>query len=104
MSRTKVIVLRAVPILGWVTLVAGVPYAQGKKPWPHPSARVVWWIDLFLSVVVHGLQVPVAFRQRHVTGHSRGRTAIMTFIFGLTYWKTVSPQVAADPTQPDTSS
>lgn len=93
MSTLKVVALRSVPVLGWIGLFAGLPYALGKKQWPNPTTRMMWWTDLTLSVGVHALQVPVALRERHTTGHTRARTAIMTFIFGLTWWKTITPAV-----------
>ncbi|QNG20519.1 hypothetical protein G4H71_11410 [Rhodococcus triatomae] len=95
MTGTKVLALRTVPLLGWVGLLAGLVYVRGRKPWPHPAVRVAWWIDAVLSVGVHTLQIPVALRHRHDTGHSRSRTALMTFVFGLTWWKTVKPTAAA---------
>ncbi|MFE3329404.1 fatty acid CoA ligase family protein [Streptomyces sp. NPDC059176] len=77
--------LRAVPLAGWAYLVAW-PFL----PWAHPVLTTLWWVDLFLSVVVHAAQVPAALRaeQELATGRTPRATAALTMLFGATWWRT----------------
>lgn len=87
-SSAKVLALRAIPIAGWLYLVAGAVAAwRGRVP-RHRLLRATWWIDAFLSVAVHAAQIPVALRAAQGSGHSTLRTALLTQIFGLTWWRT----------------
>lgn len=88
----RTVLLRAVPVLGWLFLAYGVIRGMRGEPLRHRSLRTLWWIDAFLSVVVHTAQIPAAIRQGDELGHSRLRTALLTFVFGLTWWRTL-PQV-----------
>ncbi|MBB5911856.1 hypothetical protein BJY24_000723 [Nocardia transvalensis] len=80
--------LRAVPILGWLYLAAGLVVAATDRTPSSRALRALWWIDAFLSVVVHAAQIPVALRASRGSGRSPARTAAMTQIFGLTWWRT----------------
>ncbi|MBF6209820.1 hypothetical protein IU433_04330 [Nocardia puris] len=80
--------LRAIPILGWLYLFAGLVAALAGRAPDNRLLRAAWWIDAFLSVVVHAAQIPVALRAARDTGHSPLETAVLTQIFGLTYWAT----------------
>ena len=73
---------RAIPVLGWAFLVYGL-----VGPMPHPALWVLWWIDAFLSIVVHAAQVPTGIRRGRPAGVTAGRSAGMTFVFGATWWK-----------------
>ncbi|MFD6350980.1 hypothetical protein ACWCW7_00640 [Nocardia tengchongensis] len=84
----KVLVLRAIPVLGWLYLAVGVLLAAGDRAPANRLLRAVFWIDAFLSVVVHAAQIPAALRATADTGHSPVKTAAMTQIFGITWWKT----------------
>ncbi|WP_040796973.1 hypothetical protein [Nocardia higoensis] len=84
----KVLALRAVPIIGWLYLAAGaVAAARGRAP-RNRLLRAAWWIDAFLSLLVHAAQIPVALRAARGSGDSALRTALLTQIFGLTWWRT----------------
>ncbi|MFI5777604.1 hypothetical protein [Nocardia sp. NPDC051570] len=86
----KIVALRAVPVLGWIYVVVGlVAAATGRGP-RGPILRALWWIDVFLSVVIHAAQIPVALRASEGSGRSRATTAVLTQIFGLTWWRTQS--------------
>ncbi|MGW0173934.1 hypothetical protein ACWDUM_08810 [Rhodococcus sp. NPDC003322] len=79
--------LRVIPVLGWLYLAYGALGTAAGSPLRHPAARAAWWIDAFLSVVVHAAQIPAALRA------DRGRrspaaTAALTMAFGMTWWKT----------------
>ncbi|WP_246011438.1 hypothetical protein [Nocardia mexicana] len=85
--------LRAVPALGWIYLIAGLLAAVAGKAPRNRVLRIVWWIDAFLSIVVHAAQIPAALRAAEGSGRSRIETAVLTQIFGLTWWRTqASPQ------------
>ncbi|WP_308166866.1 hypothetical protein [Nocardia albiluteola] len=110
----KTTALRAVPILGWLYLLAGLVAALlGRAP-ASRALRAVWWADALLSTVGHAAQIPIAlaadelasrstpprWRSSALRGRavpmvrsqarSRVRTAVMTQIFGLTWWRTGS--------------
>ncbi|MET9024705.1 hypothetical protein ABZW96_03700 [Nocardia sp. NPDC004168] len=84
----KTTALRAVPVLGWLYLAGGALAATTGHAPDSRILRTVWWIDAFLSVVVHAAQIPVALRAAEGSGSGRLRTAILTQIFGLTWWRT----------------
>ncbi|MEV6767465.1 hypothetical protein AB0N05_02420 [Nocardia sp. NPDC051030] len=84
----KVTVLRAVPILGWLYVAAGILAALTNNVPANRLLRAVFWIDVFLSVVVHAAQIPAALRTAKDSGRSPVETAVLTQIFGLTWWKT----------------
>ncbi|MDX1694020.1 MAG: hypothetical protein R3208_09655 [Ketobacteraceae bacterium] len=81
-SRFQFNAAMIVPILGWIYIFVGLI-------WPFENAVLlwIWWIDIFLSVVVHGIQVFVALPAGTHHGFSRIQTAIYTFIFGATWWR-----------------
>ncbi|WP_223513770.1 MULTISPECIES: hypothetical protein [Nocardia] len=85
---TKTTVIRAIPVLGWLYLAGGVLAAATDRIPDNRILRTVWWIDAFLSVVVHAAQIPVALRAAEGSGRSRFATAVLTQIFGLTWWRT----------------
>ncbi|AYF72938.1 hypothetical protein D7D52_02600 [Nocardia yunnanensis] len=84
----KVTVLRAIPVLGWLYLVVGLLLAAGDRAPANRLLRAVFWIDAFLSLVVHAAQIPAALKATAGTAHSPVKTATMTQIFGITWWKT----------------
>lgn len=79
----KVLLLRLIPIAGWLYLLAG-PKVLGRSP----LLRTLWWIDAVLSIGVHAAQIPAALRATAGSGRSRLHTAVMTQLFGLTWWRT----------------
>ncbi|MFF3327526.1 fatty acid CoA ligase family protein [Streptomyces sp. NPDC002889] len=76
--------LRVVPLLGWAYLAA-----WPLLPWDHVALTALWWVDAFLSVVVHAAQIPSALRaeQELATGRRPGATAALTMLFGATWWR-----------------
>lgn len=83
MTGNKVLLLRAIPIAGWIYLVVGL-----VRPFTHRVTRVVWWIDVVLSVGAHAAQVPAALKEGRARGHSDAKIAAMTMLLGATWWKT----------------
>ncbi|WP_280512340.1 hypothetical protein REK76_17955 [Nocardia farcinica] len=84
----RVAVLRSIPLIGWLYLVAGLVLARSGHAPRDPILRTLWWIDAFLSVVVHAAQIPAALRAATESGRPAWRTAVLTQIFGLTWWRT----------------
>ncbi|MEV6398714.1 fatty acid CoA ligase family protein [Streptomyces sp. NPDC051907] len=76
--------LRAVPLAGWAYLAA-----WPLLPWDHATLTWLWWIDAFLSVVVHAAQIPAALRaeQELATGRRPWATIALTMVFGATWWR-----------------
>ena len=81
-----------VPIAGWIYLLVGVVW-----PFEHWALIGIWWIDLFLSVVVHGFQIIVALPAGRFHAFSTTQIVIYTFVFGATWWRPL--QVAMKHTQ-----
>jgi acyl-CoA synthetase (AMP-forming)/AMP-acid ligase II len=77
---------RAVPIAGWLYLAYGVLFG-----FEHPVLWALFWIDAFLSVIVHAAQIPLAWRRARVAGYSLAATAARTMLFGATWWKALNP-------------
>ncbi|MEU6708977.1 fatty acid CoA ligase family protein [Streptomyces wuyuanensis] len=77
--------LRAVPVAGWAYVVA-----WPLLDWNHPVLTGLWWLDVFLSVVVHAVQIPAALRaeRARATGRKPSVTAALTMLFGATWWRT----------------
>ncbi|WP_067816579.1 hypothetical protein [Nocardia inohanensis] len=87
----KTTALRAVPVLGWLYVIAGLVAVLANRAPANRFLRAVWWIDAFLSIVVHAAQIPAALRAAEGSDRSAVETAVMTQIFGLTWWKTQEP-------------
>ncbi len=75
---------RLVPIVGWLYLLYGVVVGFG-----HPALWALFWIDAFLSVVVHAAQIPMAWRRARQCGYGKAATAALTMLFGATWWRTL---------------
>ncbi|WP_067533642.1 hypothetical protein [Nocardia crassostreae] len=86
----KTTALRAVPVLGWLYLAVGLLLALSGRAPANRLLRAAFWIDAFLSIVVHAAQIRPALRAAREQGSDRSalETAVMTQIFGLTWWKT----------------
>jgi acyl-CoA synthetase (AMP-forming)/AMP-acid ligase II len=77
---------KIIPILGWLYIAAGliIDFPPGIWTW-------IWWIDLFLSVVVHLAQIPEGVSVGSLHGYTAKQSAWRTFIFGATWWKPLRP-------------
>lgn len=84
----KTTAFRAIPVLGWLYLAGGALAVATDRVPDSRLLRTVWWIDAFLSIVVHAAQIPAALRAAEDSGRSRLETAVLTQIFGLTWWRT----------------
>ncbi|MFE9576702.1 hypothetical protein ACFYO1_09995 [Nocardia sp. NPDC006044] len=84
----KTTALRAIPVLGWLYLAGGVLAVATDRVPRNRLLRAAWWIDAFLSVVVHAAQIRPALRAAEGSGRSPVETAVLTQIFGMTWWRT----------------
>ncbi len=78
--------LTAIPVFGWLYIAYGFIW-----PFTDPILLGIWWLDLFLSVVVHALQIPMGLPKTRRYGISTLTSAINTMLFGATYWKFIDP-------------
>jgi acyl-CoA synthetase (AMP-forming)/AMP-acid ligase II len=81
-SAPRVRPVHVIPIAGWLFLLAGV-----VVPFTHPVLQALWWIDLFLSVGVHGAQLFAAIPRGKRAGYTTGESVFRTFLLGATWWK-----------------
>lgn len=75
---------RIVPLLGWAFLLLGL-----IRPFRTPALRVIFWIDVALSVFAHAAQIPAGRRAGAAHGIPAGRSTAMTMVFGATWWRTL---------------
>ncbi|MFI6448580.1 fatty acid CoA ligase family protein [Kitasatospora sp. NPDC050543] len=82
LRRGRVWALRGIPLAGWAYLAAGLIH-----PVDQPVLVALWWIDAFLSVVVHAAQLPQALPRGRAAGHGPAATAALTMLYGATWWR-----------------
>ncbi|MEV6319097.1 fatty acid CoA ligase family protein [Streptomyces sp. NPDC051776] len=85
-SRRRRAALRAIPLAGWAYLLAGLVH-----PFQSPVLQALWWIDAFLSVVVHAAQIPKALPRGRATGRGTAATVWLTILYGATWWRMLPP-------------
>ncbi|MFJ8159055.1 fatty acid CoA ligase family protein [Streptomyces sp. NPDC094468] len=74
--------LRAIPLAGWAYLLYGIVRPNDSVP-----LEALWWIDAFLSIVVHAAQIPKALPRGRAAGCSTTMTVWLTLLYGATWWK-----------------
>ncbi len=79
-NRDKVLYL--IPIFGWLFIAYGIAF-----PIENIVIRVMWYIDIFLSCIVHPAQLFIAIPIGKKGGFSVFYTSSMTLVFGATWWK-----------------
>ena len=74
--------LKIIPIAGWIYIIVGTI-------WPFENQILYWaWIiDIFLSCVVHSLQLIISVPIGKALEISVFKVVVLTIIFGGTYWK-----------------
>jgi len=87
-ARARRIALYAIPIGGWLFVGAGCVLPLGPL-------RPLWAIALFLSAVVHPLQLVVSLPLGRRAGYTTAETAFYTVLLGATWWKTLLPPGAS---------
>lgn len=80
--RLRPSALWLVPLAGWAYLLYGLVW-----PLDNPVLQALFWIDVLLSVVVHGLQIPLALSRARQAGRRTGTTVFLTMLLGATWWK-----------------
>ena len=53
----------------------------------------MWYIDIFLSVPVHLLQLFIAVPVGKKSGYTKSQSVVLTVLFGATWWKPVRQQL-----------
>ncbi|MFF7230197.1 fatty acid CoA ligase family protein [Streptomyces sioyaensis] len=89
-ARRRQTALRAIPLVGWAYLLLGA-----VRPFHSPVLTALWWIDVFLSVVVHAAQLPAALPRGRAAGRSTAATVGLTMLYGATWWRTLPPSTPA---------
>lgn len=77
-------VLYALPVAGWAFLLYGTIH-----PVSDPVLVALFWIDALLSIVVHGIQLPVALPRARTAGYAAATGVLLTFLLGATWWRTL---------------
>jgi acyl-CoA synthetase (AMP-forming)/AMP-acid ligase II len=80
--RWRARALRAIPLAGWAYLLYGA-----VRPYDAPPLVALWWIDAFLSIVVHAAQIPKALPRGKAAGRSTAMTVWLTMLYGATWWR-----------------
>ena len=73
---------KLVPIGGWLFILYGVIW-----PIQNNVVYILWLIDIFLSVFVHGLQLFVTIPLGKKLNMSTFKVVLNTLVFGATWWK-----------------
>lgn len=81
-TRDKLLML--IPIFGWLFIAYGLIF-----PIENIYIKWMWYIDIFLSVPVHLLQLIIAVPVGIKSGYSKLQSVCLTITFGATWWKPV---------------
>jgi ABC-type dipeptide/oligopeptide/nickel transport system permease subunit len=81
-SNDKLLLL--IPIFGWLFIVYGLIF-----PIDNIYIKWMWYIDIFLSIPVHLLQLIIAVPVGTKSGYSKTQSTLLTIAFGATWWKPV---------------
>lgn len=76
--------LMLIPIFGWLFIAYGLIF-----PIDNIYIKWMWYIDIFLSVPVHLLQLIIAIPVGIKSGYTKLQSCILTITFGATWWKPV---------------
>ena len=87
---TKDKLLMLIPIFGWLFIAYGLVF-----PIENVYIKWMWYIDIFLSVVVHLLQLFVGIPVGKKSGYSTRNSVYLTIIFGATWWKPLRQKLSA---------
>lgn len=70
-----------IPLFGWLYILYGC-----IRPFNNRWLVLLFWADVFLSVVVHACQIRVALPLRAHYAVSRWEVIVQTMLFGATWW------------------
>ena len=76
--------LMLIPIFGWLFIAYGLIF-----PIENIYIKWMWYIDIFLSVPVHLLQLFIAVPVGVKSGYTKFQSIYLTITFGATWWKPV---------------
>lgn len=76
--------LMLIPIFGWLFIAYGLVF-----PIENIYIKWMWYIDIFLSVPVHLLQLIIAVPVGVKSGYTKFQSISLTITFGATWWKPV---------------
>lgn len=74
--------LRLIPVVGWIFILWGLLF-----PLENRLLLFIWWVDIFLSVGVHSLQLFIAVpigKRRDIPIQT---TVLNTMLYGALWWK-----------------
>lgn len=78
-----------IPIFGWIFIFYGMAF-----PIENAYVAAAWYIDIFLSVGVHAMQLFIACPLGKKAGYSTEKTVVYTMVFGATWWKPLQGRLA----------
>ncbi len=81
-THNKLIMI--IPIGGWIYILWGIIF-----PFQIKILQILWYIDIFLSCIVHPLQLITAIPAGKKAGIGTIKNAVLTVIFGATWWRPV---------------
>lgn len=84
-TKKQVHVSMLIPIIGWIYILVGLIFPLFLQI--HWIFFLIWVIDIFLSVVVHGAQLYVAIPAGKKAQLPMLRIVLKTLVFGATWWK-----------------
>ena len=84
-TKKQVHISMVIPIVGWIFIIVGLIFPIILQI--HWIFLIIWVIDIFLSVVVHGAQLYVAIPAGKNLQLPIWRIVIKTMVFGATWWK-----------------
>lgn len=79
-NRDKLLML--IPVFGWIFIVYGLLF-----PIQNTYIKVMWIIDIVLSIGAHPLQLFISLPVGKKSGCSIFKTVCLTLILGATWWK-----------------
>ncbi len=74
--------LMLIPVFGWILIVYGLLF-----PIQNTYIKVIWIIDIILSIGVHSLQLFISLPVGKKLGFSVFKTVCLTLILGATWWR-----------------
>lgn len=78
-----------IPIFGLLFIFYGLAF-----PIENVYIAACWYIDIFLSVAVHAIQLFVACPLGKKAGYTTQKTVLYTMVFGATWWKPLQSRMA----------
>ena len=84
-NKKQVYIAMLIPIIGWIYIGVGLIFPSLLQI--HWIFFIIWIIDIFLSVVVHGAQLYISIPAGKKEKISIWKIVLYTMLFGATWWK-----------------